>query len=420
MKKNITTLFVLSVMMLIGLSSASAQTAVWDNSEVTVWANGAEASVLKETGGVKIEQIGTQGYVDTNNSSNNYIQLGNNNNGLVLDKTGNDAIIISATSDITSFKLSYSGNGNGNPGQPYIGYHSEPTAMGSAAATVSSCELGEIVIGGISAAQQITFTPPAGTKFIIIARGASCDGASSTASFRIARMEVYADGGGDNGGGDGETPIAAERFWNFSDYENADFTDTRVFDGLRAVAIEGANLVIEANNKSLDGYSFTKRFKTGGGGFDTAAGDDEFMPTRRYLAFNVPGNAIITVYAMSSSSSAGNERAMIVSNGSEIIKEEIGIGGSAIEKRVVEYTGPATDIYLYSRSGGLNFYGVGVFSSVSTSTSDISIAPKEVKSVSYYDTLGRVVDQTTKGLVIIKTTYEDGTSSSVKINNIGK
>ncbi|MDR0412912.1 MAG: hypothetical protein LBH61_03810 [Dysgonamonadaceae bacterium] len=201
--------------------------------------------------------------------------------------------------------------------------------------------------------------------------------------------------------------------WNVSDFENGEFTETRVFDGLTVVAIDGASVTIEGNSKKIDDFSFTKRLKTGGGGFEDGASD--VLPTKRYLSFPVSGNAKITVYAMSSSSS--QERQMIVSNGTQIINEPT-VGGASLEKHEINYEGEATTIYLYSRASGLNFYAVSreqAGTGIPTVESN-----KAVKSVDYFNVVGQPVAAQAKGLVIAKTTYEDGTVATKKVYRLDK
>jgi hypothetical protein len=150
------------------------------------------------------------------------------------------------------------------------------------------------------------------------------------------------------------------KWWNFSDdaFKNAfssysgTLTETIDVDGLTLVATSSANIQLEGNTKSLDGYNFTQRLKTGGnGGVNTA----------RALKFDVNGPSTITVYALSSSSSA--DRTLVVHDGTA----EIGIinapgtaTGSETGKGSVSYTGSGGTIHIYSLSGGINLYGVKV------------------------------------------------------------
>ena len=424
---------------------ANAQTAVWDKSEISVWANGAAASILKESGGVKIEQIGTEGSA----ASEGYIQLGNNNKNLVLNSTSNDAIIITSTADITSFKLSYSGNGNTNSSQPYIGYHSEPTAMGSESAIVSSCDLGELVTGNATAAQQKTFTPAAGTKFIIVARGAACGDASNESSIRITRIEVYTNGG------DPVEPIEPVeptdvypgtilKEWNLGD----DAVNFPVIAGQAAITtINGLTITpknpmtgtipanmgqVEVAEKSFSDIVYPNRFKFNGGGYSNAAATDATptvnMPTQRYLSFDVTSDCFITLRGITGNNPSA--RKVFLTNGTTLVgtfnypanTESDGAGGviaNVVEESIL-YKGGAATLYLFCNAS-CNLYHIFVQATdgAASSVSDISVN-KTVKSVMYYDVMGRQATEATKGIIIKKTIYEDGTSSTVKTTNVIK
>ena len=73
---------------------------------------------------------------------------------------------------------------------PYVGYHSSVSAMGATTATTSSCNL--TTTSGFKTPADYTFTPAAGTNFVIIVRGAACGGtAANTQTTRIHRIDVY-------------------------------------------------------------------------------------------------------------------------------------------------------------------------------------------------------------------------------------
>jgi hypothetical protein len=203
--------------------------------------------------------------------------------------------------------------------------------------------------------------------------------------------------------------------WNFSEAPFVVAIDaTGTFNGLTIVGDNsGTQVAIDANSKSLDTFAFTQRLKLGGGGF--ADGEADYAPTKRYVAFDVKGNSEITVYGMSSSSSA--DRPLIISDNTKILNEQILNGANPVTKISYKYTGAATTIYMYSRKDGLNLYAI-VATNVGTgevAISNVTADTKEVKSVSYYDVLGRQVNASTKGLVIVKTTYTDGSVSSSKV-----
>jgi hypothetical protein len=204
--------------------------------------------------------------------------------------------------------------------------------------------------------------------------------------------------------------------WNFSDSEfpSGDIGDLQTFRGLSIFGSDAGKFNIDNSSKDIDGFEFKRRLKTGGGGFEDGASD--VSPTKRYVSFEVTGNAKITVYGMSSSSS--DDRPMIVSDGTQIIAEPVLLGSNPVTKREIEYIGPAATIYLYSRASGINFYAIILEQQV-TGIQTID-ANKVVKSVDYFDVLGQKVTGQTKGLVIAKTTYEDGTVATKKTYQLEK
>lgn len=158
--------------------------------------------------------------------------------------------------------------------------------------------------------------------------------------------------------------------WDFSTWTAQTYSvGTEIVNNLEIIKETVNNIAVDANNKSIDGYNFTKRFKLGGAG----------SATDRTLHFKVAGNSKITVYGMSSSS--GAERTAVIAAGS--FSSQIGTltnDGKAIDKTEVIYVGSETDIYIYSTSGGFNIYGIKVesnptFSVIVGTTGFATLAP---------------------------------------------
>ncbi len=120
-------------------------------------------------------------------------------------------------------------------------------------------------------------------------------------------------------------------------------TATTTLNGL-TITPGSVTIAVDANNKSMDGKSFTNRLKING----TGALD------RGVLSFPVSTGATITVYGMSSSSTA--TRTLNVSDGTNIVGTLVN-DGTALGKSVVTYSGPAGTIYLYP-NGGFNIYDI--------------------------------------------------------------
>ena len=155
--------------------------------------------------------------------------------------------------------------------------------------------------------------------------------------------------------------LNAQTVWNFSNAPfgaspTVSFASTfTTADGL-TVGTDGAVLWtgLSANNKTIDGVSYTVRLQTGGGGAPVAPSK---IPTTRYLSFNVNGASTISVGMISSSSSA-TRTLIIVNEAQTVLDSIINISGSTAATYTYSYTGGATKLYLYSRSSGINYYYV--------------------------------------------------------------
>jgi len=165
----------------------------------------------------------------------------------------------------------------------------------------------------------------------------------------------------------GPTPQGDTIFWNFSDAAfnslGTILQDTTI-NGL-TIAAEGTEgkVVVDANSKSIDGYNFTTRAKTGGA----------MSASARYLSFTVKGTCTVIIYCMSSSSSA--TRTMNVATGTwNNTKQTYQVAGSAIGKYTYSYTGTTTTIYV-GADGGLNFYAIKVIYPNTPTALDEAAAP---------------------------------------------
>lgn len=154
--------------------------------------------------------------------------------------------------------------------------------------------------------------------------------------------------------------ISAQKSWIFSDAaflgeaSTVEFTEETTINGLTIVpAAEGTEagkgVVIDANNKTVDGVKYTHRLKTGG----TATA------TNRLLRFAVDGPTKITVVLMSGSGS--NNRTLNICKDAYDKDNPIGTMpalGATCEKVSYNYTGEAATIVLGSHSSGINIYAI--------------------------------------------------------------
>jgi hypothetical protein len=138
--------------------------------------------------------------------------------------------------------------------------------------------------------------------------------------------------------------------WNFSDEAFSSLSSIDAEETVDGLTLIG-KIEFDGSKKSLDDYSFTRRLKLGGTGSTTS----------RAVKFDVAGACTVTVYSLSSSSSA--DRTLIVHDGTTQIGtiEALGsVANSGTSKGSVSYTGESGSLYLYSESSGINLYLVKV------------------------------------------------------------
>lgn len=97
-------------------------------------------------------------------------------------------------------------------------------------------------------------------------------------------------------------------------------------------------------------YSFPNRFQLNGAGYTGAANTDLVplvnMPTQRYLSFKVTGNS--TIYAIGVTGSNASSRSIFVTDGTNYVgKIDFPSGSGALNDGTINYTGPATYLYLF-------------------------------------------------------------------------
>ena len=226
-------------------------------------------------------------------------------------------------------------------------------------------------------------------------------------------------GGGDNGENNGKYEYQILFDWNFSSM--SEYSSDFNVNGSQHIA--GATLY---NNIGIDGmvnrsqeidgvtYTYNRRVKLGGAG--TFDGN---TPTARVYAFNIPGNSRITIVCQSSSSS--ENRTLNIATSPDNILSTATAPGSSLQMTVYEYSGPATDIYLYSPSSGVNLYHVRVEElkyTGSTTVHPISSSDKRIISEEYYNLSGiyqgNNFNTLNAGMYIKIIRYEDGTVKTQK------
>lgn len=210
------------------------------------------------------------------------------------------------------------------------------------------------------------------------------------------------------------TASAQSKEWNVSNWAKATYTSETTLDGFTIYAaeteVDGAtktySVVIDGSSKTVDGTKYTLRLKTGGAGGVTPEGT-----LYRILSFDVPSNGIISFIATSSNGS--ESRVCGVSFG-EFIPfptaegEALADGLNTVDISAgnplvydVTYTGKtATKAYIYSKTGGINFYNFKFTPTESDSVE--AIVADENAPVEYYNLQGVRVAEPANGLFIRK------------------
>lgn len=158
--------------------------------------------------------------------------------------------------------------------------------------------------------------------------------------------------------------------WNFSDsqWEAKKYAEVTEIDGLTIYGASGKEITIEANSKTVDEVSYTKRLKFGGTG---AFSKD--VPQNRVLSFEVNGKCSIYV-VLAHGSSTGDARSLNIDGIVDGKKTNIGsisVNASETKSGTVEYnTDKATTIYIYSAKSGINLYDIKVTPKVTIGTTN--------------------------------------------------
>jgi uncharacterized protein YjdB len=192
-------------------------------------------------------------------------------------------------------------------------------------------------VAAVSEAGLVSAVSAGSATITVTTAGKNVYGIAETASCIVT---VASAGGG-----------GTDVFWNFSDdafkvlpvTSNGIVSETTI-SGLTILATSIAQMSYNANNKTIDGVSFSYRLQLNGSG----------NTTQRSLKFDVTGPCAITVYGTTASS--GNTRQLFLSNGTEVIGTKDFPGDVRVD---YDYTGSGGTVYLYA-GGGINLYGVRV------------------------------------------------------------
>lgn len=208
----------------------------------------------------------------------------------------------------------------------------------------------------------------------------------------------------------------AQKEWNISNdvlFPAGSIAATVEIDGLTIYSDD--NVTIDANGKSIDGYTFTQRLKLGGGGkIDSATS----VIQSRVLSFAIEQNTTVTIYCVSSSSSSDRKLYLATSEDPKTPIDSIDALGS-IGKGSYNYTGEATNFLIYSPASGVNIYLIKTEAYIPSSVSTIN-SNKEVIETIYYNINGTIAGtdelDLVNGIYVKKSTYSDGSSDSEKVS----
>lgn len=179
--------------------------------------------------------------------------------------------------------------------------------------------------------------------------------------------------------------------YNFSDTQFdslvGNITSSVTVDGLTIVATGDKEITIDANSKTYNTLTFTRRLKLNG-----TMGDDN-----RYLEFAVTGACKIEVYAISGNSK--DARSLKLLDGSETeLTTWSTVTGTELNYLTYSYTGGATTLRLGSGKSGVNLYGINiVYPSTPTGIDTRTYIPTGKR----YNLLGQEVTDSYRGIVII-------------------
>lgn len=228
---------------------------------------------------------------------------------------------------ITVYAMSGSSTGTGR----YVAYYQTSTTAGSAEDYAANTVGDELSVSEISATVIDVDTDNGGVVYV--------GGSASIYIYHITVTPV-----------EKETKEVTDTVVNIStlvangELAIASYTElTWLDDGVCVTASENSTVSVDANNKSMDGYSFTHRLKLEGAGSADA----------RSVKLEIDGAAKITVYMMSSSSTATRDVSLYDSDFTAIDTQQV--GGTALEKHEYSVT-EAGVYYIAALSGVTNIY----------------------------------------------------------------
>lgn len=154
------------------------------------------------------------------------------------------------------------------------------------------------------------------------------------------------------------------------------------FKLIAGTTADKANLTVEKNAKSVDGYDFTQRLKTNG----TGAVD------KRAISFTTTGAGNVVMYVMSASTSAERTVNVLDSTGAVV---GTAVAGTTLAKQTVALP-KADTYYLVSAGSGINFYLIGTDVALADQKADATTVTTTTTETSTEATTTTKADDTTE------------------------
>ncbi|WP_291861748.1 hypothetical protein [Marinilabilia sp.] len=207
--------------------------------------------------------------------------------------------------------------------------------------------------------------------------------------------------------------------WNISDSEFNSLGSIEAettINGLTIYANAAKPVVIDGNNKTVDGISYSYRMKLGGSGDFT----DATTPAARVLKFNVNGPKEISIVLQSSSSSSDRLLNVAMNSEDNVIGQLNALGLEAT-KQNISYTGTgAATIYLFSPSSGVNLYHIIVGEATSIATpaaGNANVVKTEYFSITGVNA-GNNWNSLSAGVYIARITLDNGQVTTEKVTKV--
>lgn len=182
---------------------------------------------------------------------------------------------------------------------------------------------------------------------------------------------------------------------NASDLTAGDITANTVSGQFKLIADATNKLTVEANSKSLDGYTFTQRLKTNG----TGAVD------KRAISFTTTGAGNVIFYAMSGSNKEDRPVNLLNAEGTTV--GTVTVSGTTFAKYTIAIPSAGT-YYLVSGKSGINFYLIGT---------DVALADQKADATTVTTT---TTETSTEATTATTTTKADDTTETTTTAPAGK